>query len=52
MPTKQKTQATHVYTQRLMETCTDTKRHKHMKTQKCKTNFKHNKTYRKQIQYK
>ena len=50
MQTKQKPQATHIYTQRLIEIRTDTKRQKHMQTQKCKN--KHNKIYTKQIQYK
>ena len=50
MQTKQKPQATHIYTQRLIEIRTDTKRQKHMQTQKCKN--KHNKICTKQIQYK
>ena len=38
MQTKEKSQATHIYTQRLIEICTDTNRHKHMQTQKYKNN--------------
>ena len=48
MQTKQKPQATHIYTQRLIEIRTDTKRQKNMQTQKCIN--KHNKIYIKQIQ--
>ena len=38
MQTKQKPQAKHIYTQRLIEICTDTKRQKHMQTKKCNNN--------------
>ena len=51
MQTKQKPQATHICTQRLIEICTDTKRQKHMQTQNVKI-IKHNKSYIKQIQDK
>ena len=50
MQTKQKPHATHIYTERLIEICTDTKRQKHMQTQNVK--IKHNKSYIKQIQDK
>ena len=36
MQTKEKLQATHIYTQRLIEIRTDTNRHKHMQTQNMK----------------
>ena len=43
MKTKQKSQATHICTQRLIEIHTDTKRQKHKQTQKCKNEtFKYN----------
>ena len=49
MQTKQKPQATHIYTRRLIEICTDTDRntckHGNVKI------IKHNKIYIKQIQY-
>ena len=51
MQTKQKPHATHIYTERLIEICTDTKRQKHMQTQNVKI-IKHNKSYIKQIQDK
>ena len=34
MQTKEKSQAAHIYTQRLTEKCTDTNRQKDMQTQK------------------
>ena len=51
MQTKQKPHAPHIYTERLIEICTDTKRQKHMQTQNVKI-IKHNKSYIKQIQDK
>ena len=44
MQEKQKPQATHVYTQRLIKIRTDTKRQKHMQIQNVKI-IKHNKSY-------
>ena len=38
MQTKQKPQATHIYTKRLIQTRTDTNRNTHMQTQKYKNN--------------
>ena len=48
MHTKQKPQATHISTQRLIEIRADTKRQNHMQTEKSKI-IKHNKIYIKQI---
>ena len=47
MQTKEKSQATHIYTQRLIEICTDTNTCKHRNIKI----IKHNKIYIKQIQY-
>ena len=38
MQTKEKLQATPIYTKRLIEICTDTNRHKHMRTHEYKNN--------------
>ena len=51
MQEKQKPQAAHIYTQRLIKIRTDTKRQKHMQIQNVKI-IKHNKSYIKRIQYK
>ena len=51
MQTKQKPQATHICTQRLIEIRADTKRQKHMQHRNVKIT-KHNKIYVKQIHYK
>ena len=50
MPTKEKSEATHIYIGRLIAKRTDTNRHKHMQHRNNKI-IKH-KIYIKQVQYK